>query len=84
MKQVFDVLCITLGTPPKADEEFVWEYYDRDGKFCSLKTTPKNFYNVSIFPYSRDLSCSGCPCDANFDPAEIHRSTPRSGLFLLD
>jgi bleomycin hydrolase len=23
MKQVFDVLCITLGTPPKADDELV-------------------------------------------------------------
>lgn len=49
IKQVFDVLCITLGTPPKADDEFLWEYYDRDGKFCKLKTTPKNFYNVSRF-----------------------------------
>lgn len=48
MKQVFDVLCITLGTPPKADDEFVWEYYDRDGKFCKLKSTPKSFYNVSL------------------------------------
>ncbi|KAI5453687.1 bleomycin hydrolase [Naganishia albida] len=51
IKQVFDVLCITLGTPPKADDEFLWEYYDRDGKFCKLKTTPKNFYNKYTGPH---------------------------------
>jgi bleomycin hydrolase len=48
MKQVFDVLCITLGTPPKAEEEFVWEYYDRDGKACKMSITPKDFYKVSL------------------------------------
>lgn len=47
MKQVFDVLCITLGTPPKADDEIMWEYYDRDGKFCKMNITPKSFYKVS-------------------------------------
>ncbi|KAJ9107711.1 hypothetical protein QFC21_001171 [Naganishia friedmannii] len=48
MKQIFDVLCITLGTPPKAEEEFVWEYYDRDGKVCKIKSTPRDFYKAVI------------------------------------
>ncbi|KAJ9097809.1 hypothetical protein QFC19_006677 [Naganishia cerealis] len=51
MKQVFDVLCITLGTPPKAEEEFVWEYYDRDGKVCKLTSTPKDFYKKYTGPH---------------------------------
>ncbi|KAJ9120211.1 hypothetical protein QFC22_003111 [Naganishia vaughanmartiniae] len=51
MKQVFDVLCVTLGTPPKAEEEFVWEYYDRDGKVCKLTSTPRDFYKKYTGPH---------------------------------
>jgi bleomycin hydrolase len=56
MKQVFDVLCITLGTPPKAEEEFVWEYYDRDGKVCKISSTPRDFYKVSVSLYYNVIS----------------------------
>ncbi|KAJ9121033.1 hypothetical protein QFC24_005014 [Naganishia onofrii] len=51
MKQVFDVLCITLGTPPKAEEEFVWEYYDRDRKVCKISSTARDFYKKYTGPY---------------------------------
>jgi bleomycin hydrolase len=45
MKIVYAILSVCLGTPPKPSEDFVWEYYDRDGKFCSIpKTTPREFY----------------------------------------
>lgn len=42
--EVYSTLCITLGTPPKPDTAFTWEYYDKDKKFHSWKGTPLEFY----------------------------------------
>lgn len=47
MKDVYNVLAITLGTPPKPEEEFRWESYDKDGKYFKIEMTPKDFYKVS-------------------------------------
>lgn len=44
MKIIFNILSCTMGTPPKADAEFTWEAYDKDGKFFKITTTPKKFY----------------------------------------
>lgn len=48
MKVVYNVLVITLGTPPKPEERFEWEGYDRDGKYFKLEMTPKEFYKVGV------------------------------------
>ncbi len=58
MATVYNILSICLGTPPKPDAEFTWEYYDRDGKFCSLTTTPKAFYRKYTGPNYFDESFS--------------------------
>ena len=42
--EVYNTLCITLGTPPKPDESLLWEYYDKDNKFHSWTGTPRDFY----------------------------------------
>lgn len=44
MEEVYRILAISLGTPPKPDEEFTWEYYDKDKKYHKLVSTPLKFY----------------------------------------
>ncbi|VEU21954.1 DEKNAAC102922 [Brettanomyces naardenensis] len=45
---IFRLLCIFLGEPPKPTDEFTWEYYDKDSKFHSIKTTPVKFVSEHI------------------------------------
>lgn len=47
LKQVYRVLALTLGEPVKG--EFTWRYKNLDGKVCTIKTTPQEFYR-SIAP----------------------------------
>lgn len=45
MSEVYRILSITLGTPPKADEEFTWEFYaGKDKQYKKVVTTPLAFY----------------------------------------
>lgn len=44
METIYRILAVTLGTPPKPDEKFTWEYYSKDGKFHSITSTPLEFY----------------------------------------
>ncbi|KAL1407883.1 bleomycin hydrolase [Vanrija albida] len=44
LAEVYSTLSITLGTPPKADEPFTWEYYNKEKKFNSWTGTPREFY----------------------------------------
>jgi bleomycin hydrolase len=41
---IYNVLSVTLGVPPRADERMTWEYLDKDGKFSSWSGTPREFY----------------------------------------
>lgn len=43
MREVQLILTLMLGPPPSPNKEFTWEYYDKDSKFGSLKTTPLKF-----------------------------------------
>lgn len=42
-KEIYRLLTMFLGNAPKPDEEFTWEFYDKDGKYNSLTTTPVKF-----------------------------------------
>ncbi|KAK4702450.1 bleomycin hydrolase, partial [Phenoliferia sp. Uapishka_3] len=53
MEEIYRILAITLGTPPKPDEPFTWEYYSssspdstlaKDKKYHSVTMTPLDFY----------------------------------------
>ncbi|KAG9031939.1 hypothetical protein FRB95_002075 [Tulasnella sp. JGI-2019a] len=44
MSEVYRILSITLGVPPKATENFTYEYYDLDKKARSWTGTPVEFY----------------------------------------
>ena len=41
--EIFNTLCITLGTSSKPDEPFSWDYHDKDNKYHSWTGTPKDF-----------------------------------------
>ncbi|CCJ29063.1 unnamed protein product [Pneumocystis jirovecii] len=44
MEQIYTILVISLGCPPKPDDKFTWLYVDKDNKTHSCKTTPMQFY----------------------------------------
>ncbi|KTW32920.1 hypothetical protein PNEG_04273 [Pneumocystis murina B123] len=44
IEEIYVILAISLGIPPKPDDEFTWLYVDKDNKVNSYKTTPKLFY----------------------------------------
>ncbi|GAA6049858.1 hypothetical protein JCM3770_004218 [Rhodotorula araucariae] len=46
LKTIYRILTITCGTPPKPDQQFVWEFKDKAGKVRSLRTTPREFAQV--------------------------------------
>ena len=43
MREIHMILTLMLGPPPNPNKEFTWEYYDRNDKFQSVKTTPLKF-----------------------------------------
>jgi bleomycin hydrolase len=46
--QIYTILSICLGTPPKT---FTWEYYDKDKKYQKIgPISPKEFYHSKIKP----------------------------------
>ena len=44
MEEIYNALVIAFGPPPKYDEEFLFEYYDKNNKFNSIKSNPIDFY----------------------------------------
>ena len=43
MRDIHRILTIMLGPPPKPDQEFKWEFYDKEDKFNSVTTTPLKY-----------------------------------------
>lgn len=43
MQEISLIMTLLLGPPPSPDEEFTWQYADKDGKAHELKTKPKVF-----------------------------------------
>ncbi|KIW84089.1 hypothetical protein Z517_03335 [Fonsecaea pedrosoi CBS 271.37] len=40
MREIHCILTLMLGPPPKPDEKFTWEFYDKDEKYHKLAMTP--------------------------------------------
>ena len=49
MKEVYTIMSATLGVPPRADDKFVWDYYDKDGKAGRWEGTPREFYKAFAY-----------------------------------
>ncbi|KAK0541071.1 bleomycin hydrolase [Tilletia horrida] len=58
MREVYRMICIAYGEPPKPDEEFTWEYVDKKGKFHTMKTTPVQFQIEHTGTFTAKGSCS--------------------------
>jgi len=48
MQEIYGVLTLTMGAPPKPNDTFTWNYTDKDGKFHSVTSTPLEFYKGNI------------------------------------
>lgn len=51
LKEIFNILTLTLGVPPKPITEFNWEFNDKFGNYHLIKTTPLKFYN-ELLPFN--------------------------------
>ncbi|GBL51224.1 hypothetical_protein [Candidozyma auris] len=47
-KQVYQIIALFLGSPIGPNEKFTWEYKDKNGKFHSVETTAKEFYEKHV------------------------------------
>ncbi|CAN9364469.1 unnamed protein product [Alternaria alternata] len=45
LREIHLILTLMLGPPPCSTKPFTWEYYDKDGKFCTVRTRPTAFAN---------------------------------------
>lgn len=52
MREIHLILTLTLGPPPSPTTEFTWNYLDKNGKACELKTTPVEFSKELSSPKS--------------------------------
>ena len=50
IQEIHLILTIMLGPPPDPRETFTWEFYDKDDKFQSVRTTPKDFMHMLASP----------------------------------
>ncbi|TFK54260.1 peptidase C1B bleomycin hydrolase [Heliocybe sulcata] len=57
MKEVYTIMTATLGVPPRPDEKFTYDYYNKDGKAQSWEGTPLDFYKTF---QSKQYSPSSC------------------------
>ncbi|POY74297.1 putative Bleomycin hydrolase [Rhodotorula taiwanensis] len=46
LKVIYRILTINLGTPPKPDQLFLWEFKDKKGDYQTIQTTPLEFARI--------------------------------------
>ena len=47
LSEIYGVMSATLGVPPQPNDNFSWDYYDKDGKAGRWEGSAKQFYTVS-------------------------------------
>lgn len=61
-KEIFVIVSLALGSPPKPSDTFTWEFKDKDGKHRSFETTPKHFLRDHVaFDTSKHFSLINDP-----------------------
>lgn len=48
VREIYNIISLTLGTPPKPNDSFVWEFKDKDGNYKYFNTTPQKFYTEHV------------------------------------
>ncbi|KAI8935273.1 hypothetical protein NX059_007861 [Plenodomus lindquistii] len=43
LREIHLILTLMLGPPPAPEKAFTWEYYDKDGTLCTVRTRPTAF-----------------------------------------
>ena len=43
LREIHLILTLTLGPPPSPSKEFIYEFYDKDNKFQTIKKSPRAF-----------------------------------------
>ncbi|OLL21990.1 Cysteine proteinase 1, mitochondrial [Neolecta irregularis DAH-3] len=61
VQEIYGILVTALGRPPKPQEEFTWEYVDKDEVFHSVKTNALDFYKMSGYDINDQLSLMNDP-----------------------
>lgn len=46
--EVYEIIALSLGSPPAPTDSFTWEFRDKNGKFFSFETSPKDFYETYV------------------------------------
>ncbi|KAJ4145812.1 hypothetical protein LMH87_004645 [Akanthomyces muscarius] len=64
MGQIQDILTTLLGAPPRADEEFVWQFADKDKKMGEHRSTPLAF--------AEQFTGRGSECDLQSLTSVVH------------
>ncbi|GAA5859071.1 hypothetical protein JCM8547_003991 [Rhodosporidiobolus lusitaniae] len=75
MSEVYRILAIALGQPPKPDDDITWEYYSKsDKKYHKVVTTPLEFYRkYCLVDVSTHLSLVNDPRHAYSTVLEVER-----------
>lgn len=60
LQEIYNILAITFGKPPKASEQVKWEYNDKDGKAQVWTGTPLDFYEQ----FAKDSTKGMDPADS--------------------
>jgi bleomycin hydrolase len=70
MEQIYGVLTLALGAPPKPDDTFTWNYVDKDQKYHTLTTTPLDFFKDNVDAVSLPAPLSGLPVQSKANISE--------------
>ena len=61
MEEIYGAMVIAFGRPPKPDEQFEWVYKDKDNKHHRLKSSPREFYQMTEFKVEDHFSLINDP-----------------------
>ncbi|KAL9089646.1 MAG: hypothetical protein Q9165_005678 [Trypethelium subeluteriae] len=80
--EIHGILTLMLGPPPNPNDNFKWTFYDRDGKYQSLSTTPLAFAQELSSSHSL-RACGGTDVHELFSLVNDPRNT-YSRLLTVD
>ena len=63
MQEIHCILTLMLGPPPKPDDKFTWEFYDKNDKYHKVSLTPIQF--------ARELSSPSIVRALNYNVSEL-------------
>lgn len=79
MQEIYTILVLMLGPPPRPDEDFSWEYYDKDKKYHKLTTTPLKF-STELSDAATVRACGGTDVNRLFSLVHDPRNDMNSLL----